>query len=874
MKRSKYVLTVLLIVFANLRAHDAPACDSTLVIAHRGASNQAPENTLSAFQLAIDVGADFIEMDIRMSSDDSLMVIHDATVDATTDGTGLVSSKTFAELRSLDAGSWFSPAFIGEQIPTLYEALSLAKTHGVKACVELKQSGIHPQALGVIQDLNMVEDVIVFSFDFSELQTIKMMLPSIKVCFLDNSISQTEITNLAGINGEYVGCGDIPTIEEVEFGRNLNVEFFAWTVNDPDDMQKLMSKGVAGIITDDPHEVKGLKTYMGIGNGGLMAYWDFDEGSGGQLYDGSGNGNDAMASGVSWASGFVGLGGVFNGVSSFASIPLSPSLDISGPAVSISAWLNLDVLPSGISTAFGPVFDSDEDAYILYLDQANSELRFKVTDDDGDTERPGISESLLFTGSWIHVVGVYNGDEAMIYLNGELADYHVNTSLDNLQTGQVPQFGQNGGNFFDGTIDEFKIYNRALSRAEVMQMYQSLSLECSAVTNDIVHLPDLGLPIAEDTTVCDSTLLSFQVDEIPRLSFVFDGVVDYVNLNSVVPDISGGSHSFFGWFKTLNPTGDERIFSINGSPFSNSNVCLFGIYNGYLDVYNGSYHSGSTLVNDGNWHFLGYTWNQPTQQLQLWVDGVLDGNFTADLSVSSTDLASLGQEFDGLEVGNLFSGSMAELMIWKTAIAGPEIAQIMLNPVLSSDPDFPNLVGYYNRTSACGWELRDKSSFANHGISCGMIAYEYVLIPSFNSSDFALSWTSDIGGFLSGTNQVDFYASGGNQNLLFTADNGNGMMYADTIAIDVNGCTGLNSPLSRNNLNIYPNPTEGLVFIQDDKMEGGKLIISSASGSCIAEVNLSPGQEVAFDLSEFSPGMYLLSYNSLNSNWFSKLILK
>ena len=390
--------------------------------------------------------------------------------------------------------------------------------------------------------------------------------------------------------------------------------------------------------------------------------------------------------------------------------------------------------------------------------QATSELRFKVKDNDGDVEKPGIPGSLLTTGDWFHVAGVYNGDEAMIYLNGVLVDYHVNTALDDLQTGQVPQFGQNGGFYFDGRIDEFKVFNRALSRDEVEQLHQSQSLHCSIMANEVVELTGLGLSEDQDTTFCDSAQLNYSIGDLPRVSFEFDGVVDYVNLNEVVADLSGSSHSFFGWFRTSNPTADERIFSINGPPSSNSNVCLFGIYNGLVDVYNGSYYSGSTLINDGNWHFLGYSWDLATQQLQLWVDGVLDGNFTADLTVSSTDLGSLGQEFDGLEVSNMYKGSMAELTVWKTPLTGPEITQLMLNPVATSDSNYSELVGYYNVVSGCPWELKDQSGYANDGISCVRVSHDHVVIPSFNNSDLTLSWSSDVLGSLSTSNSLSFMA--------------------------------------------------------------------------------------------------------------------
>ncbi|MBT4775542.1 MAG: T9SS type A sorting domain-containing protein [Crocinitomicaceae bacterium] len=855
LERNK-IFSSLFILIACLVCQPVSACDSTLIIAHRGASGIAPQNTLAAFQLAIDIGADYLELDVRKSSDDSLMVIHDATVNATTNGSGFVNSKTYTELRALDAGSWFSSAYIGEQIPTLFEVLLLAKINGSKVCVEMKDSGIESEVISMIQSLNMVNEIIVFSFVLSELQTIKVLEPSIKICFLDASISQTEITDLVAIGGEYVGCGNIPTLDDVEFARNLNVGYFAWTVNDPVDMQKLMSKGFDGIITDDPQECVGLKTFMGIGNGGLVAYWDMDEGSGLVLNDSSGNSNTASLSNTTWTTGYTGEGLGFNGVSSFASIPISASLDLVGDAVSLSVWLKLAQLPSSIGGTFGPIFDSDQDSYILFLDQANAELRFKVTDNDGDAERPGIPETLLNTTSWFHVVGVYNGDEAMIYLNGELVDYHVNTSLDNLEPGQIPSLGENGGFFFDGAIDEFKIYDRALSRDEVELLYQGQSIVCNTTLNDTLSMASIGFTDIQDTLFCDSAYLSYSVSELPRISFEFDGIVDYVNVNCVISDISGMSHAFFGWFRSTNATSDERIFSINGNPSSNDNVCLFGMYNGLIDVYNGAYYSGSTLINDGNWHFLGYTWDIATQQLQLWVDGVLDGNYNTNLLVSSTDLGSLGQEFDGLTVSNQYQGDMAEITIWNTVLTGPQISQLMHNPVSSLHPNYSNLVADYHVASSCASELKDCSSFENHGTSCNSILHAYEVIPSFNSTDFSLSWSSSILGVISTSDSVSFLASS-TQSILFNADNGYGTVFIDSITVVKDNCVELDES-SSSHYTVYPNPCTQDIHIKSSTQKLLQIEVYSTQGKHLFTQYCKGDKESQINVSEYNRGTYWL----------------
>ena len=171
------------------------------------------------------------------------------------------------------------------------------------------------------------------------------------------------------MGGEMVGS-DASGFDEILYAQNLDIQFWKWTINSPDDMLYALSKGVDGLITDNPQDLYGLQTLLT--NYGLVAHWDFDQGSGFTLEDQSGNGNDGTVYGPSWSTGNSGGGLSFDGSSDSLVVPLSSSLDISGEGVSISGWVNLNELPSTMPDLFGPIYDSDEDAYILYLDQANA----------------------------------------------------------------------------------------------------------------------------------------------------------------------------------------------------------------------------------------------------------------------------------------------------------------------------------------------------------------------------------------------------------------------------------------------------------------------------------------------------------------------
>ncbi|WP_051541368.1 glycerophosphodiester phosphodiesterase family protein [Caldalkalibacillus mannanilyticus] len=140
-----------------------------LVIAHRGSSQQAPENTLPAIQKAIQDQADAVEIDVQLTKDQEIVVIHDEWLNRTTNGSGLVSSHTFSRIRELDAGSWFSPNFSGVRIPHLEEVLLLLKPLSIELNIELKNGiipypGLEEKVIRLIQNYQMEKQVILSSF--------------------------------------------------------------------------------------------------------------------------------------------------------------------------------------------------------------------------------------------------------------------------------------------------------------------------------------------------------------------------------------------------------------------------------------------------------------------------------------------------------------------------------------------------------------------------------------------------------------------------------------------------------------------------------------------------------------------------------------
>jgi glycerophosphoryl diester phosphodiesterase len=231
----------------------------TLVLGHRGAKAYAPMNTLPAFQLAFEQGAHGIELDVHRSRDGFPVIVHDFTVDHTTNGSGLVTEMTLAELKALDAGAWFDPAFAGVQIPTLDEVFEIVPPDAM-VNVEIKSmdtdtsDGVELVVAACIARHHMSDRVIVSSFNPYTLLRFRQAAPEVAIGFLYEASIPTEVHSvIAQIPYEayhpyFQAITPEMVAREHAAGRVLNT----WTVNDPQDAVRLRDMGVDAIITDNP----------------------------------------------------------------------------------------------------------------------------------------------------------------------------------------------------------------------------------------------------------------------------------------------------------------------------------------------------------------------------------------------------------------------------------------------------------------------------------------------------------------------------------------------------------------------------------------------------------------------------------------------
>jgi glycerophosphoryl diester phosphodiesterase len=237
-----------------------------LIFAHRGASKAAPENTLPAFEAAMRLGADGVETDVQYSSDGAMVIFHNTTLEKTSTGTGRVTAYTLAELRQLDAGSWFDPTFAGTRIPTLDEALELLKGK-LLINVELKvldslRSGLGADAVRAIRAHDMADQVVISSFNPFALRGAKQAGPEIECALL--LAHDLPGWMRWGVTRRYSRADGLhPDLEMVNetylaHAQKLGLPVRVWTVDDEAAVRRLIGLGVDAIITNVPDRLAAI----------------------------------------------------------------------------------------------------------------------------------------------------------------------------------------------------------------------------------------------------------------------------------------------------------------------------------------------------------------------------------------------------------------------------------------------------------------------------------------------------------------------------------------------------------------------------------------------------------------------------------------
>jgi glycerophosphoryl diester phosphodiesterase len=235
--------------------------DRPVVIAHRGASAAAPEHTIPAYEAAIAAGADALELDVHLSADDQLVVIHDARLERTTDGHGAVREHTTRELKRLDAGGWFGRRFRGQRIQTLGEVLERFRDR-LGFGIELKAGsdlypGIEERLLGLLQLYEVADRTLVASFDHHALRTCRALDPDVRTgALVVGRLLAPAALAPPGLLQALCLHADLVTARDVAAVRDAGFECYVWVVNEPAAALRFAGWGVTGIVTDRPDLVR------------------------------------------------------------------------------------------------------------------------------------------------------------------------------------------------------------------------------------------------------------------------------------------------------------------------------------------------------------------------------------------------------------------------------------------------------------------------------------------------------------------------------------------------------------------------------------------------------------------------------------------
>lgn len=230
----------------------------TKIFAHRGASAYAPENTMAAFSLAIEQGADGIELDVQMTHDGHLVVAHDETLNRVTGKNGWLKDYSLAELQALSFNNGMSE-FAGIQIPTLEQVLKLAKSHEIEVNIELKTGiywypNIEEKTVQLVEKMGMTGQVIYSSFNHYSVQKIKQLAPDARVAYLysDVILDVEQYAKNSGVNELHPAIYHVLMADFAQKYKASGCKVRVWTVNEPEHMKMLIQQGWEAIITNYP----------------------------------------------------------------------------------------------------------------------------------------------------------------------------------------------------------------------------------------------------------------------------------------------------------------------------------------------------------------------------------------------------------------------------------------------------------------------------------------------------------------------------------------------------------------------------------------------------------------------------------------------
>ncbi len=230
------------------------------IVGHRGAAGLAPENTIPAFEEAKKYHVDYIEFDVRETRDGHLILMHDEDVSRTTNGRGSVRDMDLAQIKQLDAGSWFSHRYRNTRVPTLAEALEVLRSDGIGIIIELKDRNIEKKTLVVVEESDLLDRVIIASFAMNDLINTRRINDTVQLAIISPQYNQRILEQM-----ERLGIGMLALEKDavdryiIRRCREEGILLDVGTVNDIREAERLIGMGVDIICTDYPDRIYVLR---------------------------------------------------------------------------------------------------------------------------------------------------------------------------------------------------------------------------------------------------------------------------------------------------------------------------------------------------------------------------------------------------------------------------------------------------------------------------------------------------------------------------------------------------------------------------------------------------------------------------------------
>lgn len=248
--------------------------DQVEIIAHRGAAGHRPENTMAAVEKGIEDGADWIEIDVQETADDQIVVVHDSDFMKLAGNPLKIWDARMEDLSDIDIGSWFDPDYADERTPLLSDVLATAKDRA-KVLIELKYYGhdvaLEPRVAQIVEDLDMQDQIAVMSLKYDGLQKMQALHPD----WRSGVLAASAVGNIAGLSGDFIAISTaFATPKLIRNAQSAGKQVYVWTVNDPLEMSGMISKGVDGLITDEPAMARQvLEVRSGLSTAERLMLW-------------------------------------------------------------------------------------------------------------------------------------------------------------------------------------------------------------------------------------------------------------------------------------------------------------------------------------------------------------------------------------------------------------------------------------------------------------------------------------------------------------------------------------------------------------------------------------------------------------------------